>query len=212
MWLWSSVTLRAGKVSFGLLCKVSSSLAYSRELLQVESCVCSACIEKQGVKQGNFLPNLLSSPPLVEACYHILLRMSIKFHAVDWEFLAGWLQKAFLCFAGGGTALCVTSLGCHKCHRSTVQEQECNHLTVCLLVFPGHVLRNGGSRWVLFQAISVQGCWARFPASGTSAVLPAGMKPWCEKPSVPGALERLCWIHCSYKHSVIRFFRTKGEI
>lgn len=129
-----------------------------------------------------------------------------------WEFLAGWLQKAFLCFAGGGTALCVTSLGCHKCHRSTVQEQECNHLMVCLLVFPGHVLRNGGSRWVLFQAISVQGCWARFPASGTSAVLPAGMKPWCEKPSVPGALERLCWIHCSYKHSVIRFFRTKGEI
>ena len=67
--LWSFVTSQElVYLSFGLLRKVSSSLAYSRELLQVESCVYSTCIEKQGWKYGFFLPKLLSSFPLAEAC------------------------------------------------------------------------------------------------------------------------------------------------
>lgn len=66
--LWSFVTSQElVYLSFGLLRKVSSSLAYSGELLQVESCVCSTCIEKQGWKCGVFLPKLLSSLPLAEA-------------------------------------------------------------------------------------------------------------------------------------------------
>lgn len=67
--LWSFVTSQElVYLSFGLLRKVSSSLAYSGELLQVESCVYSTCIEKQGWKYGFFLPKLLSSFPLAEAC------------------------------------------------------------------------------------------------------------------------------------------------